>query len=738
MGRKRRESGYSQSNRRARSLRPNIPLQGGVDHLQPNHITQSAFAQPPQQHTWGPSAEHRAFVPFNAWPTPAVADASNADSLDVLTGHNVSLAQTATAENGLNHENGRTISPVVNTPSGSTASLHDYDHGQQIGPAVRTFEHMHPSSMTEYEITGIDNRDPENIANSFPTQPRPRFIVPPHTHTTHFQANVHNAPPWDPIRPLNISVSTMDVTMHDVSNTLGGPSGRERIGGRRGPLSPEQKQQAGDVRRVRACLRCMVTREKCDLGIPCNSCNSKDRRKFPQHCIRKTFSWEDRLLHYFPEELTGHLQTKRVFTEITESTFQVLPSPILQVRLNLYINKKITVKVREFHPLGPPTRSAHRMVRDANGNKTYQRLDVWDPPIIMLVPLGKLKEVMERTRQALLQCFAEELVSEDTWVTWTMKWYRDEVTEDFQCDILGWIYKYYRKDIPEHGIIRQALCLIWLVSLLVNKFMVDRADAAILEESMHFKRTEAQKNLDAIPDKINRFLKGLILPMAIACAKLVTEALHNQLFKMASSASFGVAETDIVMCLLFVLMMFVGEQQATVLLLADVPDEESNLSFDLEMAKQKVLKMEQDVVDLWISFHRYTLSRGPTTEATGNTPVSASPSSSSMHSLEGASAAEIHAREFKLVQEIRKVQDEYGMCMPPNLDLVSLLLSKNQQQRRCSQADRKLFSVQHRPSDLDLGGAATNHGFVLDGFRALNVARLCWKVWANVAEVNGP
>ena len=148
MGRRRRESGYSQSNRRARSLRPNIPLQGSVDHLQPNHIAQSAFAQQPQHHTWGPSAEHRAFVPFNSWQTPAVADGSNVDSLDAFRGHNVSLLQTATAENALNHENGRTISPVVNTPSGSTASLHDYDHGQQIGPAVRTFEQLQPSSMT--------------------------------------------------------------------------------------------------------------------------------------------------------------------------------------------------------------------------------------------------------------------------------------------------------------------------------------------------------------------------------------------------------------------------------------------------------------------------------------------------------------------------------------------------------------------------------------------------------------
>lgn len=405
----------------------------------------------------------------------------------------------------------------------------------------------------------------------------------------------------------------------------------------------------------------------------------------------------------------------------------------MAVPLNLYIKKKMIVKVKEFHPLGPPTRHAHRMVRDANGNKTYKRFDVWDPPIIMLIHTKKLEEVIDTTRRTLLQFFSDELASEGTWVSWTMKHFRDE-SEDFQCDILGWIGKYYRKQLAEHAIIERALCLIWLESLLMNKFLVDPEDATVLEASMKSKRSEAQKNFAAIPDKINRFLKAIILPVAISAAQRLTEALHDQLFKMASSASFGVAETDIVMCLLFVLMMFVGEQQTAMLLLADLPEEEGMSGFDLNMAKQKILDMEQEVVDLWISFHRYTLSRGPTAGATGNTPSS---TSSSMEGVEGTSAAEVHAREFNLVGRMRQqIQDEYGTSMPPNLDLVSLLLGK-QQPRRCSQADRNLFSVQHRPGDLDVGGAATNHGFVLDGFRALNVARLCWKVWANVDGAKG-
>lgn len=286
MGRKPRQSGYSQSNQPSRSLRAKIPLGGSVDCPPPGHIAPSAFAHTPHQQAWGPSPEHQAFAQFIPWQTSAVADASNVDPLRALTGQNSSLAPTPTTDNTLDHENGHTISPVINTPSGSTASFHDHGHGQQIGPGIQTFERMQPYSMTGEciglsaveiasdeeigdAIAGIDNRDPQDIANNFTKQPRPEFFVPSRTHTIHFEPNIQDTSPWDPLRSLNTSISAMDVTMQDVSSTLRGPFGRERVGGRKGPLSPLQKQQAGDVRRVRACLRCMINREKVQcLFIP--------------------------------------------------------------------------------------------------------------------------------------------------------------------------------------------------------------------------------------------------------------------------------------------------------------------------------------------------------------------------------------------------------------------------------------------------------------------------------------
>lgn len=415
-------------------------------------------------------------------------------------------------------------------------------------------------------------------------------------------------------------------------------------------------------------------------------------------------------------------------------------SETMFIPLNMNIEDKWYVKVREFTPLGPPTLNAHRSVTDADGKKTYQKLDVWDPPIIMLIHSGGLEGVVNSTRVALGKFFVKVLESEESWVNWTMKYFlHDE--ENFQCDILGWVGKYYRKEIEEHAIIEQASTLLWFEYLLMNKFMINPEDATELEEKMESKRSENQKHLDAIPDKINMFLKAIILPMATAAAQRLTESLHDRLFKMAVSQKFGVADTDIVMCLLFILMIFIGEQQAAMLLLADLPDEQIGQYCDLETAKQKILEMEQEVVELWISFHKYTLSRTPTSgtgssSSTAAATTTSSRSTSTLSDEEMRSAAEIHAREFDLVGQMkRQIKDEYGTSMPPNLELPSLLLNKRHG-RRSAEADRFLLSVINRPTDLIVGGAATNNGFVLDGFRCLNIARLCWKVWSNIDGVN--
>lgn len=55
-------------------------------------------------------------------------------------------------------------------------------------------------------------------------------------------------------------------------------SNEKRIGRRRGPLRPDQRQQAHEIRKLRACLRCKFLKKTCDKGDPCAGCRPSHAR----------------------------------------------------------------------------------------------------------------------------------------------------------------------------------------------------------------------------------------------------------------------------------------------------------------------------------------------------------------------------------------------------------------------------------------------------------------------------
>lgn len=352
----------------------------------------------------------------------------------------------------------------------------------------------------------------------------------------------------------------------------------------------------------------------------------------------------------------------------------------------------------------------------------------------MRVREGELPTIINSMRSKMMSLFTNVLSEETKWTQWSMKYFF-HVEEDFQCTLVIWIGKYYRKDIEEHSILSTALSLLWWEYLLLNKFTVAEDDLASLDTHLKARRPEGGEHLAAIPDTINRFLKAIILPMAIEAAKKLTETLHERLFRMAVTQKLSQSGTDITTCLMVVLVIFMGGIQSTLLLLPDIPGEESGMDYNLDKAKTKILEIEESIIELWTSFHRYTLSR----RGSGTT------SKSTLSAKELNSKAEIHARNFDLIGKMKKeIEDDYGTCLPPALDVASLLLScqpgrrqpqmqhsllLEQQMRFRLEADWFSLSGNNRPTDLNVGG---NHGYELDGFRAANITRLCWKVWANV------
>lgn len=73
-------------------------------------------------------------------------------------------------------------------------------------------------------------------------------------------------------------------TPNTISKALVGSD--KKVGRRRGPLRPDQRQQAHEIRKLRACLRCKFLKKTCDKGDPCTGCRPSHARLWQVPCTR--------------------------------------------------------------------------------------------------------------------------------------------------------------------------------------------------------------------------------------------------------------------------------------------------------------------------------------------------------------------------------------------------------------------------------------------------------------------
>lgn len=71
-----------------------------------------------------------------------------------------------------------------------------------------------------------------------------------------------------------------------ISNGKKDGSVEKKIGRRKGPLLPEQRKQASEIRKLRACLRCKFLKKTCDKGEPCAGCQPSHARLWQVPCTR--------------------------------------------------------------------------------------------------------------------------------------------------------------------------------------------------------------------------------------------------------------------------------------------------------------------------------------------------------------------------------------------------------------------------------------------------------------------
>ncbi|KAH9907449.1 hypothetical protein F4778DRAFT_799786 [Xylariomycetidae sp. FL2044] len=116
-------------------------------------------------------------------------------------------------------------------------------------------------------------------ASPTPTRPSPAsgsgVASPPHTTV----ARRNSGPKKSPIAKSNKVVRR-------TSNGKKDGTVEKKVGRRKGPLLPEQRKQASEIRKLRACLRCKFLKKTCDKGEPCGGCQPSHARLWQVPCTR--------------------------------------------------------------------------------------------------------------------------------------------------------------------------------------------------------------------------------------------------------------------------------------------------------------------------------------------------------------------------------------------------------------------------------------------------------------------
>ncbi|KIW30182.1 hypothetical protein, variant [Cladophialophora immunda] len=691
MGRHRRRSGHLQGTFPLPRIEPSQSFdQFGLPWTQPryNQPSHPPFSTPTPQLHWQ-AGQPRAYglVVAEHPTTPSTTDAlSPVSTRSTLSRRSVATSTSTSYTAALGRA--RKFSPDADgtpSPSASVSTYHpahavDHASDQPVHPTVIAPDYMSgaDSAMTE-AVVGIDAHAPLPETAQYLYQ-SPQFHSPQNQLPIGQQRYPGQSEPWSghPFRHenrfLNMEPSLPVLPIQEYRRTL---VIRERGGGgRTGPLNPAQRQQTRDVRKRGACLRCAIMRERCDCGSPCANCSRKDRRKCPKYCIPYHYDWDGCRACLFPDELTFRLRKSYLHPYLQSTSTPVTYRPF-QIQLNLHIDIPLDVFVMEFSPLEPDLeiRYAFQTSHHSNGQRSLDIQQNWNPPIVMWIRDRGFDGTIMQIRGNLVEIFDRVLNDPDKYVQWTEQYFED-AHGDFEAQILRLIGRYYRDDIAEHSVLRESLRLLWFEYLLINKFTIPAEAVPTLEVNLSARaRFGAPRHQNVIPETINRFLKASILPGAEKAAEQLLKILHDKMFKMALSQKSPQSDRDLVLCMLLILVVFLGRAQIALFLFPYMPPTEDGLACSQEQAQAKIEEMEERVCDYLLSFHKYALSRTVATSGEHDSP------------------SERHAREFDLEGQLwREIEDH----------------------------------VSEKPDRLEPGE------YHLNTFRYINVRRLCWKVIENL------
>jgi hypothetical protein len=255
-------------------------------------------------------------------------------------------------------------------------------------------------------------------------------------------------------------------------------TGEKRVGRRRGPLRPEQRQQAHEIRKLRACLRCKFLKKTCDKGDPCAGCQPSHARLWQVPCTRIDIKDIAYFMKDWKADYERHVSLGFSIGNIKGFSPQERP-----IYVTHGYGHYLPIMAREVY------------VRDEKcfGVDWFETLN----GLHFEINTAKLSAGMEGVSRAMLSDYL------DRHIDGGFENFVDEYFEGtyFLTELLKTAYRYYcREKLP---VIRKALKLVLAYNLTLHVTMVE------------FLGGEEEINLGKVEDQQSKFCGKTVAPVMI-------------------------------------------------------------------------------------------------------------------------------------------------------------------------------------------------------------------------------
>jgi hypothetical protein len=253
----------------------------------------------------------------------------------------------------------------------------------------------------------------------------------------------------------------------------------KKVGRRRGPLRPDQRQQAHEIRKLRACLRCKFLKKTCDKGEPCGGCRPSHARLWQVPCTRMDI----KDIAYFMKDWKADYE-RHISLGFSVGNIKGFS----QIERTLYIT----------HGYGHylPINAREVFVRDDKCFGMDWTETIHNPPREFEMNTAKLSAGMEGVSTTLLSEYLDRHL-DNGFENFVDEYFEGTV---FLTEILKTAYRYYQKEKTPS--VRKALKLVLAYNLTLHVTMVEG-----MADEEHF--------LGKIDEEDSRFFGKTVAPVMI-------------------------------------------------------------------------------------------------------------------------------------------------------------------------------------------------------------------------------